>query len=203
MKLSYPLVKRLIDMCLSLVLFIAASPLFLVVFVLLALDHRGNPFFLQKRPGLHGRLFTILKFKTMTDRVDRQGLLLPDGDRLTPVGRLIRAASLDEMPQLLNVIRGDMSMVGPRPLLEEYLPLYDDVERRRHNVRPGITGWAQVNGRNALSWRAKFQHDIWYVDHSGFLLDCRIMLLTVVKIIRPEGIGSGTSDTMEKFSRSL
>jgi lipopolysaccharide/colanic/teichoic acid biosynthesis glycosyltransferase len=203
MKLSYPLAKRLIDICLSLILCIAASPLFVVVFVLLLIDHKGNPFFVQKRPGLHSKLFSIIKFKTMKDLRDDQGELLPDGQRLTSIGRIIRTASMDELPQLFNVLKGDMSLVGPRPLLPEYLSLYDEEEHRRHEVKPGITGWAQVNGRNSVGWKTKFQLDIWYIDHAGFLLDCRIMLLTLKKIILSEGIGSKTSATMEKFSKSL
>lgn len=200
---SYLSIKRLIDVCLSLVLFLALSPLFLLIYLLLAVIHKGNPLFRQKRPGLQGKLFTILKFKTMSDARDAAGQLLPDTARLTPIGRVIRASSLDELPQLLNVLKGDMSMVGPRPLLEEYLPLYNEEERRRHDVRPGVTGWAQVNGRNAISWRDKFCYDVWYVDNMGFRLDCRILFLTLIKVVRPEGIGSDSSDTVQKFSKSL
>ena len=203
MKLSYPLIKRLIDIFLSLGLCIAVCPLFVIVFILLCWNNKGTPFFLQKRPGLHGKLFTIIKFKTMNDRKDENGVLLPDADRLTVMGRIVRGTSLDELPQLLNVLVGNMSLVGPRPLLEEYLPLYDEQERRRHEVRPGITGWAQVNGRNTVGWKKKFELDVWYVDHYNFLLDCRVMALTVRKILRSEGVSSKTSATMEKFSKSL
>lgn len=203
MKLSYPLTKRLIDISLSLVLFIAAFPLFVVLLVLLSLSSRGNPFFMQRRPGHRGQLFTIIKFKTMRDLRDEHGVLLPDAERLTAMGRLVRNASLDELPQLLNVLLGNMSLVGPRPLLEEYLPLYDEQERRRHDVRPGITGWAQINGRNTVGWKKKFELDVWYVDHYNFLLDCRIMAFTLQKILRSEGVSSKTSVTMEKFSKSI
>jgi undecaprenyl phosphate N,N'-diacetylbacillosamine 1-phosphate transferase len=196
-------IKRLIDIFLSLVLFLLLSPLFVVVTLLLAVADGGKPFFRQQRPGLHGRLFTILKYKTMNDRRNAQGQLLPDEQRLTSIGRLVRRTSLDEIPQLLNVIRGDMSLVGPRPLLEEYLPLYSEVQRRRHEVRPGITGWAQVNGRNTVGWEEKFGYDVWYVDHCSFSLDCRILGMTIRKVFRSEGISSNTSATMEKFSKTI
>jgi undecaprenyl phosphate N,N'-diacetylbacillosamine 1-phosphate transferase len=196
-------IKRLIDIFLSLVLFLLLSPLFVVVTLLLAVADGGKPFFRQQRPGLHGRLFTILKYKTMNDRRNAQGQLLPDEQRLTSIGRLVRRTSLDEIPQLLNVIRGDMSLVGPRPLLEEYLPLYSEVQRRRHDVRPGITGWAQVNGRNSVGWEEKFGYDVWYVDHCSFSLDCRILGMTIRKVFRSEGISSNTSATMEKFSKTI
>jgi lipopolysaccharide/colanic/teichoic acid biosynthesis glycosyltransferase len=193
-------VKRLLDISISLGLFILVSPLFVAVTTLLCFAGNGTPFFWQRRPGLHGKIFTILKFKTMSDRMDAAGVLLPDEQRLTAIGRFIRKTSLDEVPQLLNVIRGDMSLVGPRPLLEEYLPLYNDVQRRRHELKPGITGWAQVNGRNTVSWDEKFGYDVWYVDHVSFRLDCRIIWLTLLKVLVSEGIGSATSVTMEKFS---
>ncbi|HTJ10945.1 MAG TPA: sugar transferase [Dinghuibacter sp.] len=200
---SYLSVKRYIDIILSLVALILTLPFLLLALVLLSFVHKGNPFFRQRRPGLHGRSFVLLKFKTMTDKTDSQGRLLPDEERLTPVGAIIRAASLDELPQLINVLKGEMSLVGPRPLLEEYLPLYTPTEARRHSVRPGITGWAQVNGRNLVAWKQKFEYDVWYVDHVSFLLDLRIFALTVLKVFGAEGIGSGTSATMEKFSKSL
>ena len=195
-------VKRGIDLFLSLTLFALAFPLFIAVTIVLYLSGDGRPFFVQRRPGLNGHLFTIYKFKTMRDAADAAGNLLADEARLTPAGRFIRNTSLDELPQLINVILGDMSMVGPRPLLEEYLPLYSDFEKRRHEVRPGITGWAQVHGRNRLSWDQKFGYDVWYVDHCGFWTDCRILGLTILKVLQAEGIGSVTSPTMEKFSKT-
>lgn len=195
--------KRGIDVCLSLGLFVMMFPLILLVTVLLALVGRGSPFFLQRRTGRYGRPFVIVKFKTMVDRTDASGALLPDEQRLTALGRAIRHLSIDELPQLLNVLWGDMSMVGPRPLLPEYLPLYNDTERRRHEVRPGITGWAQVNGRNSLGWSRKFELDVWYVDHCSVVLDLKILLMTVRKVLVSDGIASGTSVTMEKFSGSV
>ena len=197
-----PYVKRWIDFCLSLALLVLTLPLFIAVILLLLLSGCRNPFFLQRRPGLGGSLFTIVKFKTMRDAFDTNGDPLPDRLRLTPVGRFIRGASLDELPQLINVLLGDMSLVGPRPLLEEYLPLYNKFERRRHEVRPGITGWAQINGRNRLNWTQKFEHDVWYVDHCSFGVDCRILWMTFVKVFRADGISSVTSPTMERFSKN-
>lgn len=192
--------KRFLDVLLSLTAFTVLLPLFFIVTVLLFVANDGKPFFLQVRPGKHGRLFQIIKFKTMNDRVDLNGNLLPDALRLTPVGSFVRKTSLDEIPQLLNVIKGDMSLIGPRPLLPEYLPLYSAEQNRRHEVRPGITGWAQVNGRNAISWKQKFEYDVWYVDHISLFLDLRIIFLTIKKIIVKEGISSSTSATMEKFT---
>ena len=192
-------VKRAIDFSLSLVLLTLVSPLFIAITVVLSLVNKGRPFFRQHRPGLHGTPFTIIKFRTMNDATDASGELLPDAERFTLLGRFIRSTSLDEIPQLINVIRGDMSLVGPRPLLEEYLPLYSDFQKRRHEVRPGITGWAQVNGRNGLSWDQKFECDVWYVEHCSFSLDCRIAGLTILKVLLAEGIGSETSLTMEKY----
>lgn len=161
--------------------------------------NKGRPLFLQARPGKDGRVFKIFKFKTMTDTRDKQGDLLPDAHRVTAIGNFIRACSFDEIPQLVNVIAGDMSLIGPRPLLPEYLSLYSVEQQRRHEVRPGITGWAQVNGRNTVGWQQKFEYDVWYVDHLGFLLDLRIVGLTIRKILVREGISSATSATMEKF----
>lgn len=178
------------------------SPVFVVVVLLLSIANSGKPFFLQPRPGKGNRIFRVIKFKTMNDRKDANGNLLPDAVRLTPIGRFVRKTSLDEIPQLLNVIKGDMSIVGPRPLLVEYLPLYNNEQARRHSVKPGITGWAQVNGRNAISWEQKFAYDVWYVDHMNFLLDFRILLLTVRNVLKSEGINSATSATMEKFTGS-
>lgn len=196
-------VKRLADLLLALILIIALSPLFIFVPLLLAISGHGKPFFLQRRPGRYGKLFTIVKFRTMNEDRDQSGALKPDAERLTAVGRLVRSASIDELPQLFNVLLGDMSMVGPRPLLEEYIPLYSEDQSRRHRVRPGITGWAQVMGRNTLAWEEKFSLDTWYVDHCSFWLDCRIMALTLKRVWAAEGINSNTSATMEKFSGSL
>lgn len=193
-------VKPVFDLTVSTLVFIVASPVFIVVTLLLAIANSGKPFFVQRRPGKKGRIFKVIKFKTMNDRRDADGVLLPDAVRLTPIGRFVRKTSIDEIPQLLNVIKGDMSIVGPRPLLEEYLPLYSPEQMRRHDVRPGITGWAQVNGRNAISWEQKFGYDVWYVNNVSFALDLRILLLTVRNVLRSEGISSATSATMEKFT---
>lgn len=192
--------KPTADFVVALIVFLLLFPIFLIVVICLAFANSGKPFFLQRRPGKNGVVFKVIKFKTMNDRRDAAGNLLSDAERLTPIGRFVRNASLDEVPQLLNVIKGDMSIVGPRPLLEEYLPLYDEVQRRRHDVRPGITGWAQVNGRNAISWKQKFEYDVWYVDNISFALDFRILLMTVRNVLKSEGISSETSVTMEKFT---
>lgn len=191
--------KRLFDFGLALFGFFLASPVFLIVTLLLFFANQGKPFFFQIRPGRNEKLFKIIKFKTMNDRRGTDGVLLPDAVRLTRVGAFVRKTSLDEIPQLLNVIKGEMSLIGPRPLLPEYLSLYSTEQHRRHEVRPGITGWAQVNGRNAISWEQKFKLDVWYVDHLSFLLDLKIILLTIRKVIIKEGISSDTSVTMEKF----
>lgn len=158
-----------------------------------------RPFFVQSRPGKGKKIFKIIKFKTMNDKRDGEGNLLPDAERLTFIGKLIRKTSLDEIPQLINVIKGDMSLVGPRPLLTQYLPLYNDTQKRRHEVRPGITGWAQVNGRNAISWKQKFEYDVWYVDHVSFALDLKILLLTIKKVFVSEGIAQKGQATAEPF----
>jgi len=194
------LLKPLADFVVALTVFIVLSPVFIIVVCWLTIANSGKPFFFQRRPGKNEKIFKVIKFKTMNDRKDKQGNLLPDADRLTPIGRFVRKTSLDEVPQLLNVIKGDMSIVGPRPLLEEYLPLYNPTQKLRHSVKPGITGWAQVNGRNAISWKQKFEYDVWYVNNIGFLLDFRILLLTVRNVAKSEGISSGTSVTMEKFT---
>ena len=191
--------KWLIDRIVAIVALAVLFPLILFITFLLVVFNQGKPFFLQKRPGKNEKVFTVIKFRTMSDVRGEDGELLPDGQRLTLVGKLIRKTSLDELPQLINVLKGDMSLVGPRPLLVEYLPLYNDFQRRRHEVRPGITGWAQVNGRNALEWPQRFVHDVWYVDHLSFGLDLKILFLTLLKVFRAEGINSRTSATMEKF----
>ena len=191
--------KNLLDRLLALVGLILSSPLFLLVWLALSIANRGEPFFFQARPGLHGRIFRIVKFRTMNNRRNSAGELLPDADRLTAVGKLVRKSSLDEIPQLINVLKGDMSLIGPRPLLVEYLPLYNKDQARRHEVRPGITGWAQVNGRNAIDWETKFRLDVWYVDHLSFVLDLKIIGLTILKVFRSEGISATGSATMEKF----
>lgn len=194
------IIKPFFGFVIALVAFLILSPVFLIVVILLSIANSGKPFFVQRRPGKGGKIFKVVKFKTMNDRKDRDGHLLPDADRLTPVGKFIRKTSLDELPQLLNVIIGDMSIIGPRPLLEEYLPLYNETQRHRHDVRPGITGWAQVNGRNAISWKQKFEYDVWYVNNVSFALDLRIVFMTVRNVLRSEGISSETSATMEKFT---
>ncbi|OEK01620.1 UDP-galactose phosphate transferase [Roseivirga sp. 4D4] len=192
--------KRLIDLILAIILMFISFPFFIIVVILLSFANSGKPFFFQKRPGKFGEVFTIAKLKTMNDKRGKDGELLPDADRLTGLGKIIRKLSLDELPQLLNVIKGDMSFVGPRPLLVEYLPLYSEEQSRRHSVRPGITGWAQVNGRNTISWEKKFEYDVWYVDHLSFGLDLKILLLTFLKVFRTKEISSATSATMEKFT---
>lgn len=192
--------KRLFDFVIALIGFIIISPLFLLLWIWLSIANKGaGAFFLQERPGKDERLFKVIKFKTMTDERDSDGNLLPDAVRLTRIGKFVRSTSLDEIPQLLNVIKGDMSLVGPRPLLVEYLPLYNETQRRRHEVRPGMTGWAQVNGRNAISWQQKFDYDVWYVDHVSLSLDFKILMRTIRKVFKREGISSDTSATMEAF----
>ena len=193
--------KRIIDFVIALVGLIVLSPLFLILWIWLSIANKGaGAFFLQERPGKDEKIFKVIKFKTMNDRRDENGNLLPDSERLTTIGRWIRSLSLDEIPQLINVLKGDMSLVGPRPLLMQYLPLYDEAQRRRHEVRPGITGWAQVNGRNAISWQEKFEHDVWYVDHLSLSLDIKILLKTIEKVFKREGINSQKSATMEPFN---
>jgi len=191
--------KRLIDFTVALTGLLILSPLFLVTILMLLIGNNGKIFFIQKRPGKNDRIFSIYKFKTMNDRCDANGDLLPDNERITPVGRFLRKTSLDELPQLINVLLGDMSLVGPRPLLVDYLPLYSATQRRRHSVRPGITGWAQANGRNAITWQQKFDYDVWYVDNISFLLDMKIICLSAMKVFRQEGINAGQDTTMGRF----
>lgn len=194
--------KRLLDLLAAAVGLLLLSPLLVLVTLCLFFANKGKPFFVQKRPGLHGKIFKILKFKTMTDKTDNAGFLLPDQQRLTAIGSLVRKTSLDEIPQLFNVIKGEMSLIGPRPLLPEYLPLYNALQRQRHDVRPGITGWAQVNGRNAISWEQKFEYDVWYVNHVSLLLDVKIVLLTLKKVVVKEGISAEGQATMSVFKGS-
>ena len=192
----------LLQRLLALVLLLLLSPLMLVTALFVRLRLGGPVLFSQQRPGLHGRPFQLVKFRTMTQRRDGNGALLPDEQRLTPFGQLLRRSSLDELPELLNILRGDMVFVGPRPLLMDYLPLYSHEQARRHLVRPGLTGWAQVHGRNALSWEEKFRLDVWYVDHQSFWLDLRIFLITIWKVIRSEGISAAGEATMAPFTGS-
>jgi undecaprenyl phosphate N,N'-diacetylbacillosamine 1-phosphate transferase len=183
-------IKQILDFCLALFGILIALPILIITALLLAITNKGKPFFFQIRPGKHEKLFNIIKFKTMTDAKDVHGKLLPDNQRLTRIGSFVRKTSLDEIPQLFNVLKGEMSLIGPRPLLSEYLPLYNDIQKKRHQVRPGITGWAQVNGRNSIGWEEKFILDVWYVNHISFILDFKILLLTIKKVIRSEDINT-------------
>ena len=194
--------KPVADRILALLILIPSLPIMAVVALAIYLKMGRPILFRQRRPGKDGKIFTIYKFRTMSDERDEKGELLPDELRLKGVGKTIRALSLDELPQLFNVLKGDMSFVGPRPLLVEYLPLYNDVQKRRHEVKPGITGWAQVNGRNAISWEEKFDYDVWYVDHCSFWLDLKILWLTALKVFKREGISQEGAATMEKFKGS-
>ena len=191
--------KRTFDLFLSSSLLLVLLPLMALIAILVRIQLGAPILFRQTRPGLHGRPFRIYKFRTMNDRQDADGVLLSDADRLTSFGSWLRRTSLDELPQLLNVLKGELSFVGPRPLLMEYLPLYNSEQARRHEVRPGITGWAQVNGRNTLSWEERFRLDVWYVDHRSFRLDMKILWLTLLKVVRAEGISQPGQVTMEKF----
>lgn len=197
----YPILKRGGDFTVSFIILLIVSPLFCLVALGLFFVNKGaGIFFFQDRPGRNGMIFKVIKFKTMTDERDSEGNLLSDEKRLTKIGKFIRSTSIDELPQLINVLKGDMALIGPRPLLPQYLPLYNREQARRHEVRPGITGWAQVNGRNAISWAKKFELDVWYVDHCSFLLDLKIIFLTIKKVFVREGISSKTSVTMEPFT---
>jgi len=193
--------KRIIDIIVSLFALLLLSPLFLLVTFGLLFANQGKPFFFQPRPGKNERIFKVVKFKTMTDKKDEKGNLLPDAVRLTKIGKFVRSTSLDELPQLINVLKGDMSLIGPRPLLVQYLPFYNEQQTRRHEVRPGITGWAQVNGRNSISWQKKFEYDIWYIDHLSFLLDIKILFKTVLNVFNRAGIyKNGDIVSMEAFN---
>ncbi len=192
--------KRIIDFSVALFALLILSPLFIVVMIGLYFANDGKPFFFQRRPGKNEKLFSIIKFKTMNDKKDAQGKLLSDAERLTPIGAFVRKTSLDELPQLINVLKGDMSLIGPRPLLPQYLLLYNDNQKRRHNVRPGITGWAQVNGRNAISWTKKFELDVWYVEHISFATDLKVFFTTFKKVFKSEGISQEGQATAEAFN---
>jgi len=192
-------VKIVLDFVFALTMLLILSPLIILLTLFLLVANQGKPFFLQKRPGKNEKIFTIIKFRTMNDKRSDDGALLPDDKRLTMTGKFIRATSLDEILQLLNVIKGDMSLVGPRPLLPQYIPLYNDFQKRRHDVKPGITGWAQVNGRNAISWQEKFELDVFYVEKLSFLFDLKIILLTIGKVFKSEGISDETTNTVIYF----
>ncbi len=196
----YRLFKHFIDRIIALIALVLISPLLLLISFLLAFSLKKWPFFIQKRPGFNGKIFSIYKFKTMRDSTNAAGVLLPDFERITSLGKIIRKLSLDELPQLMNVLKGEMSFVGPRPLLPEYLPLYSESQNKRHLVKPGITGWAQVNGRNTLSWQDKFKLDVYYVEQQSFILDLKILCKTVGKVILPRDVNAGQQLTMEPFN---
>ena len=191
--------KYFFDISLTIFLLTVLSPLILLITISITINNLGNPFFIQKRPGKSEKIFKLIKFKTMNDKKGKDGKLLPDAQRLTKIGGFLRKTSLDELPQLINVLKGDMSLVGPRPLLIEYLPLYNDEQKRRHLVKPGITGWAQVNGRNAITWEDKFKLDVWYVDNQSLWLDLKILFFTIKKVFKSEGISQKGEATMEWF----
>lgn len=199
MKIYKSSLKRFLDFLVSVIGLFIIAPLLLAIIVFLIIANSGHPFFTQTRPGKNGKLFKVIKFKTMNEKKDAHGNLLPDAQRLTPIGKFIRKTSLDEIPQFINVLKGDMSLIGPRPLLVEYLPLYNKYQARRHEVRPGITGWAQVNGRNAISWEQKFNYDVYYVDNCSFVLDMIILVKTIEKVFKSEGISQQGQATAEKF----
>ncbi|MDO4511183.1 MAG: sugar transferase [Bacteroidales bacterium] len=192
--------KRFLDFCIALTALVVISPVLLVVTVWLHFANKGaGAFFFQERPGLHGKIFKIIKYKTMTDERDADGNLLPDADRLTKVGKFVRSTSIDELPQLINVLKGDMALIGPRPLRVEYLPIYSKEQARRHDVRPGITGWAQCHGRNAISWTEKFKLDVWYVDHVSFATDVKVIIATIKTVLNRDGISQDGQATMPFF----
>lgn len=193
------MLKRFFDIMASLIGIIVLSPIFAILVITVLIKHGSPILFKQQRPGLHGEPFTFYKFRTMTNEKDEKGNLLSDKDRLTSFGSFLRKTSLDELPSLFNVVKGDMSLVGPRPLLMQYLPLYNDFQKRRHEVKPGITGWAQVNGRNAISWQKKFELDVWYVENQSFWLDVKILFFTVYKVFKREGISANGEATVEYF----
>lgn len=192
-------IKRILDLFFSFISVLVLSPILILVLIVILILDRNNPIFVQTRPGKNARLFKVYKFKTMNNKKDKNGNLLPDAERLTPIGKIIRKTSIDEIPQLINVLKGDMSLIGPRPLLVDYLPLYSKEQARRHEVRPGITGWAQINGRNAISWENKFNYDVYYVDHCSFLLDLRIFFRTIEKVFNREGVNQEGQATAKRF----
>ena len=192
--------KRFFDILVALIGIVAFSPFFIIIFIVLVHNNKGIPFFYQKRPGKNGTFFNVIKFKTMNDKKNQVGSLLSDSKRLTKAGRIIRKTSLDELPQLINVLKGDMAVIGPRPLLPEYLSLYNKRQMKRHLVKPGISGWAQVNGRNAISWQQKFEYDVWYVENLSFLLDVKIFFMTFSKVFKSEGINTENQATAIKFT---
>lgn len=192
--------KRFLDILVSIMVLILTSPIILVTFCILGFQNKWNVLFFQERPGFQQKAFRIIKFKTMTDARDENRNLLPDNQRITKAGKIIRQLSIDELPQLLNVLKGDMSLIGPRPLLFKYIPLYSEEELRRHDVRPGITGWAQVNGRNAIAWAKKFEYDIYYVDHLTFWLDIKILCMTFIKVIKTSGVNQNIDRPMNPFN---
>ena len=202
MQLYKSFFKRFFDLILALIGFIILFPIILLITIVLYWKNDGSPFFLQLRPGKDGKVFKIIKFKSMTDKTDSDGQLLPEQERLTSTGKFVRKYSLDEIPQLVNVIKGDMSLIGPRPLLVHYLPLYNETQKHRHDIKPGISGWAQVNGRNAISWEKKFELDIWYVNNLSFMLDLKIIVLTIYKVFRMEDIYSMENDIVTEFKGS-
>ena len=192
--------KRFLDFLIALILLVIVLPLFLLLIVFLAIANQGKPFFFQRRPGKNEKVFSIVKFKTMNDKKDKSGNLLPDKDRITSVGNFVRKSSLDEIPQLINVLKGEMSLVGPRPLIIEYLPIYNKEQKRRHDVRPGITGWAQVNGRNSITWNQKFKYDVYYVDNLSLTMDVKILWLTAKKVFQRQDVNLSEDLTSEYFN---
>lgn len=192
--------KRFLDILVSIIVLVITSPILLITFFVLGFQNNWNVFFFQERPGFRQKAFRIIKFKTMTDAKDIDGKLLPDNQRITKAGKIIRRLSIDELPQLLNVLKGDMSLIGPRPLLFKYIPMYSEEQLRRHNVKPGITGWAQVNGRNSISWKQKFDFDIFYVDNISFILDVKILWRTFIKVVKTEGINQTLDRPMQPFN---
>ena len=202
-KMYKNIIKPIFDFLLAIIGIFLFAPLFVIFMITLYFANGGQPFFFQLRPGKEGKLFRIIKFKTMNDKRDAGGNLFSDAERLTKIGKFIRKTSLDEIPQLLNVIKGEMSLVGPRPLLPSYLELYNDFQRRRNEVKPGITGWAQINGRNHISWEKKFKYDVWYVDHVSFWLDFKILIITILKVIKSEGINEEGQATSEEFKGNI
>jgi len=200
MNVIYLFIKRFFDLLLSVIGLSILSPLLLLVSILLIITGHRSPLFFQDRSGLNGKTFKVIKFKTMIDTTDDSGRLLSDEYRLTKLGKFLRSTSIDEIPQLINVMKNDMSLIGPRPLLVEYVTLYNDIQKRRLDVKPGITGWAQVNGRNAISWKQKFELDIWYVDNTSFFVDLKIFILTIIKVLKSEGINFNNKFTSERFN---